>query len=154
DRAEVVALRRAQSERTLTAFHLVHRVVRLAHERAGIALLVTDGHAEARGQLQLVGDALRSCKSFVLVRLGEDDRELVAADTKGVVAGADRRAQSPGYALQRLVTRRVTLGVVHGLQLVHVEHDERERPGVAPAPRHLRVEMLYERAPVEQVRQR
>ena len=48
----------------------------------------------------------------------------------------------------------MTLRVVDGLELVQVEDDERERPGVTTAARDLCVEMLDERAPVEQVRER
>jgi len=57
------------------------------------AVGATDRDSEARGELQLVGDALCSSARIVLVRLGEDDGELVAADSKGVVSAPDRRAE-------------------------------------------------------------
>ena len=48
----------------------------------------------------------------------------------------------------------MALGVVHGLQLVEVEDHQRERSLVTPAPGDLGVELLNERASVEQVRER
>ena len=60
---------------------------------------------------------------------------------------------NPASRNQRLIAGRVALGVVDGLQLVQVEDHERERPCVPTAARDLGVEVLDERAPVEQVRQ-
>src|SRR5262249_4984026 len=76
--------------------------------------------------------------------------ELVAADAERVVAGADHGAERIRDVLDRLVPRRMALRVVDDLQLVEVEDDERERPVVPPAARDLGVEVLYERAAVEE----
>src|SRR5206468_4099714 len=145
-RAEVVALGRAQLLRAPPPLHAVHRVVRLAQQRAGLAARTADRDAEARRQLQLVRDPLRCRGCLLLVRLRQEDGELVAADAEGVVAGSHRGAQRIRDALDRLVAGCVSVRVVQGLQLVEVEDHERERTFVAAAARDLGVEVLHERA--------
>src|SRR5436190_5759513 len=114
-RAEVVTLGRAQLLRTAPALHAVHRVVRLTEQRAGLAARSADRDAEARRQLQPVRDPLRRRDCVLLIRLGEEGGELVAADAEGVVAASDRRAQRIRDAPDRLVAGRVSLRVVQGL---------------------------------------
>ena len=58
---------------------------------------------------------------------GEDDRELLAADTAHRVGPAHRRAQDVGDVLEHLVALAVPADVVHALEVVDVEHHQRDR---------------------------
>src|SRR5581483_12249068 len=87
-------------------------------------------------------------------RLGEDDRELVAADAAGDVGAADDRAQALRDLAEDGVAAQVADLLVDRLEVVEVEEDERETAVVAVGPLHLLGERLVEVAAVVETRQR
>src|SRR5207249_10701220 len=94
-------------------------------------------HAEARGDTDVVRpafdlrrgerrpDALREVGAAIEVRVGEEDRELLAAQPDGEVDVANSRAENVGERTQRLVPRLVAVAVVHLLEVVEVREHER-----------------------------
>ena len=97
------------------------------------------GHAEIDrpaigGQLQLAALGL----GFGRVAVGEHDDELVAGVAGADVVGPQRAGEELGDALQRRVAGRVPVLIVDALELVEVEHDQRQRPVAAPGPGDLR----------------
>ena len=86
--------------------------------------------------------------------LGEDDRELVAADAAGDVGAADDRADALGELRQDGVAGQVADALVDRLEVVDVEHDEGELPVVAVRPGDLARERVVEEAPVVEARER
>ena len=58
--------------------------------------------------------------------VGDDDRELLAADPADDVVGADGRAQVVGELGEHLVADRVPEDVVHLLEVVDVDHHDRD----------------------------
>ena len=74
-----------------------------------------------------------------LVRLGDvlqQHAELVAADARDEVVAAHAGAQARGHRLQQAVADLVAEGVVHLLEVVHVEEQERRGLVVPPGVRH------------------
>src|SRR3954466_9577505 len=59
--------------------------------------------------------------------LGEQNRELVAAEAAEHVGGAKVRRERAGDGAQQVVTGGVAAGVVDGLEVVEVDHDQPER---------------------------
>ncbi len=86
--------------------------------------------------------------------LGQDQQELLAAVATGHVAGADSRREDPAQLPQERVAGLVAEGVVETLEVIQVEHDDRQR---TPAPLRLpdlpRQGLLHEAA-VEQPSER
>ena len=67
-------------------------------------------------------------------QLGEDDRELVAADAGHRVVLADAVAEALRHLQQQLVAGRVAEGVVDGLEVIEVDEHHRQRlPAAARA---------------------
>ena len=62
---------------------------------------------------------------------GNRDRELLAADPRGHVGLARARAAKARDRDDRLVADIVAVGVIDRLEVIDIEHDERERPPVA-----------------------
>ncbi len=85
-----------------------------------------------------------------VVRLGGDQRELVAAVAGGEVVGPRGRAQRVADAAQHLVADQVAVLVVDLLEAVQVDQDERQRSaGRALGPLDLAGEAVVHRSVVE-----
>ena len=135
-----------------------------AHEDAElVAVLGVAGDAERDGQGQGVGregaprrsaQALGDQEGALLVGLGEDHAELLAAQAAG---GVD-----PALPLRHVVRELLERGVAGGVAALGVEaaepvdltDDQRHRPAGAPRPVELEIEHLLEGAAVEQTRER
>ena len=81
----------------------------------------------------------------------EEDRELVAADTRQLVVGAERARQRLGDPAQLEVPGGVPVRVVHQLEVVHVAEQEQERPSCLTPPRERLVEDACVEDPGEEV---
>ena len=82
------------------------------------------------------------------IRVGQDDRELVAADAEGPVAVAKHVADAAGHAHEEPIARRMAFPVVDDLEVVEVDEQECQRHLVAPEELQLAVELLLEGAVV------
>jgi hypothetical protein len=90
-----------------------------------------------------------------LARLGQQHRELVPAKAAEDVRGPQVGGEGDRDPAQQGVAGRMTLGVVDGLEVVEVDHDQAQRaPVVAHVVRPLRLEALGEAATVQAARQR
>ena len=87
-------------------------------------------------------------------RLGQDHRELVAADAAGDVGRADDVADAVGRLGQDAVAGEVADAVVDRLEVVEVEDDERQAAAVALGAGDLAGERLVEVAAVVQAGER
>ncbi len=68
---------------------------------------------------------------FALRTARHDDHELVAAEARDGVAGADAGAQDAGHVLQDAIALRVAEQIVHHLEAVQIKRDHSERLVVA-----------------------
>ena len=84
----------------------------------------------------------------------EKDHELVAAEPGDRVGLADASRQDARHVLQQLVSGVVAEGVVHLLEPIHVEEENRTGVSMALAPRQVGIELVEEAAPVEEPGQR
>ena len=84
----------------------------------------------------------------------EEDGELVAADSERSIRAAHRQLEQPPKAGEHLVTGSVAMGVVHGLEAVEVDEDERERHLVALRCLGQPIELLLEGPMVAELCQR
>ena len=88
------------------------------------------------------------------VDLGQHDRELLAAVAREAVLAPDLRACTVWReVLEHVVAGQVAVAVVDLLEVVDVEHHQRQRPPVAVRARDLALERLEEVALVEDLRQ-
>ena len=78
----------------------------------------------------------------------EQDGELVAAEPRGGVLGAQAGRQSLGGRAQQLVADRVAEAVVDRLEVVEIDEDHRELTAVAPAARERQGQAILEQRPV------
>jgi len=76
----------------------------------------------------------------------QDDRELLAPRPREQLVAADARRHEGRELLEHTVAREVSVAVVDRLEVVDVEHDQRERALVAPRAAELALEELAERA--------
>ena len=109
------------------------------------------GHAEARAEpfvsareRAVIASATRStaARGLVLAGLGQEQRELVAADPKGGVGRAKRALKHAADHLERGVAGGVAVSVVQRLEAVQVAEDERHRVAVPNGPRRPPLEPL------------
>ena len=98
--------------------------------------------------------ALDGDQRLLLVGLGHEQRELVAAQAGEDVLGAGDVAQRGGDGGQHDVAALVAERVVDRLEVVDVEQRERERPLVAQRAGELLAQALVEGAVVGQARER
>ena len=98
--------------------------------------------------------ALGDRQRLLGVRLGEQQRELVAADAAEDVACPRAHLENPRGVHQRRVARLVPVCVVDALEVVEVEQHQRERPAVTLRTADLAFDPLLERTVVEQPGQR
>ena len=87
------------------------------------------------------------------VRVGQDDRELVSADTTHDIGASKITGQRPRDRDERPVAGGVTVGVVDGFEAVDVDDDETQRTPVSDGPLDLDCELLVERSMVETTRE-
>ena len=66
--------------------------------------------------------------------VGEQHRELVAAEPRGRVAGSEQAFEPAGHGAQQCVAGGVAEAVVDGLEVVQVEQQDRHREAVAAPP--------------------
>src|SRR6266852_6396145 len=107
-------LLRDELEPGAAALCLVERHVGEAKERLRVARVLGAGRsAEARADaFELLRDAPDDLARIVVRCLREQEGELVAADSKRLVATAERRLERPREQLQRIVARRMAVAVV------------------------------------------
>ena len=108
------------------------------------------------GQVLLAKGALdpgHDLAGMTEVGVGHGDAELVAAQPRGDVRGADRLPDDLGHEEDRLVAGVVAEAVVDLLQLVEVHQHQGERPPVAVDPGELAPDRGFELAPVRQAGQ-
>ena len=84
------------------------------------------------------------------VARAHDHAELLAAEPAHDVGAAQRGAQQVGQPPQHLVARAVSVHVVHPLEIVDVEHEQRHRVVRATRTRELGAQALVEVAVVEE----
>ena len=84
-----------------------------------------------------------------VVGVRHQDAELLAAVAADQVARADGRLQRAGDEGERAVAGVVPLGVVDELEVIEVDHQDRDRMAVADAHRHLGRRQAHPGAPVE-----
>ena len=99
-------------------------------------------------------DAVGEELGVVAARLGQDHGELVAADPAGDVGRADDAAHPLGDLGEHAVAGEVPDPVVDPLEVVEVEHDQRDVALVAPGARDLAPEELVEEPPVVEAGER
>ncbi len=105
-------------------------------------------------QSELDADALGERGGAPDVPGGEDHRELLAADAADDVRRTDGRAEHIGDPLQEVVADAVAVDVVHLLEVVEVEHHDRDRLVCGGGSEELLAEAVMERAVVVEARQR
>src|SRR5262245_56622354 len=76
-------------------------------------------------------DALRGFESAAVVRLGHDDDELLAAETREGIRIADRASHRRRLADEDGVAARMTKRVVDPLEVIDVDREHGPRPLVA-----------------------
>ena len=121
------------------------------------ARLASDGHAHRRVQTGFAGDGIEQAAGEsveIRVDVGQDDRELVAAEPPGDVDRPARRADRGRDPPQRLIARDMAARVVQRLEVVEVDDDDRDVRLAADGPRELLLEPLVEGAVVQDSGQR
>ena len=166
--AELHALHELLAHDRLEARHAaLARVLGGVHREVGVPEHVVRGdvgtgalqaEARRRGDLAPVEDerrleraaqALGDLPRLVGAReILEQDGELVAAEPRGGVLGAQAGRQSLGGRAQQLVADRVAEAVVDRLEVVEIDEDHRELTVVAPAARERQGQAILEQRPV------
>jgi len=103
-----------------------------------------------RGRPDRLADALCDRVRARGVGLGEDQRHLLSAIAGHDVRFARLRLRDRGDPLQHRVARGMAKGVVHLLEVVHVQEQKREGAVVALGLAKTALELRVERAPVEE----
>ena len=102
------------------------------------------------GRADLVGPLAGAAR----VQFGHDHGELLAAVATGDVLAAHLGLDQPAHLGEQRVTGRMAVGVVEALEMVHVEHQHRQRQPAALAALQFAGEVLLEIPAIEQARQR
>ena len=89
----------------------------------------------------------------VVIGVGQEERELVAADPERPVRATQAGVDDAADPAEQQVARRVPVGIVDLLELVEIEQDERQRPVVPGGGRPLPLHLFLERAMVAQTGQ-
>src|SRR4051795_10301526 len=98
------------------------RAGRNAEARGDRDLLSTDGEWIFEDPQYLLSDA----HTALDVDAGEEDGELVAAQSCDRVRGADCRVEAKRDLLEKLVTALMAERVVHVLEAVEIHHEQRQ----------------------------
>ncbi len=138
----------------------VHRDVGVAEQRGGVGAVVGASHADARAHVDLDAvdlERLFECERDVfgdhdrvlrVRQTGQHDAELVAAEPRDGVLGAEPLGDPGADLVEQLVARLVPERVVDLLEAVEVEQQRgRDRPVAQRLPRHL-FEAVGEQRPV------
>ena len=133
----------------------------------GDARALDQDHADAGGQpswprpvdeARLLGDQGDDVAGDVLrggaISLGEQDGELVTAESGDQVGAPHPHPQQFGHRDDQLVTGAVAEGVVDLLEVVEVHHQQRSAGAVPLAQVEVALELLIEAAPVREPGQR
>ena len=99
---------------------------------------------------QTIADAIGRFLRLFGVGVPEQDREFVAAKTRGKFGCAAMLLHHAGEALQRQGARQVAEAIVDGFQVVQVEEQKRERLAGAARATTLLLQALHEFAIVGQ----
>ncbi len=147
-------------------FDVVHRDVGALNQRLdGITRLRIHRDADARAdeQLMSVDDERRrelvehfACDHDDVVarsHFGQQQRELVAAESRQRVAAAQTSLQSIGYRFQQPVAHRMTERVVDDLESIEIEEHHREATLVPLRLSDREAEAILQQRAVRQVRQ-
>ncbi len=153
---------------TAACLGLIHRDIGEDHQvgPTRLGVLTKRCHPDTDGQRPALADdeaavlahgaqqVLQHPLGVLLVGVRERDRELVAAQTRQDVGGAQPVAQQVRGRDQRLVSDPVTERVVDLLEVVQIEHRDNATAAVAPRIGELARELLIEAAAIEEARQR
>src|SRR5271166_1694253 len=82
------------------------------------------------------------------VRIGEQDDKFLAAIAVNYVARSAGCEKHVGQRLQALVTRRMTVKVIVGLEVIGIDHDQRKVPAVLGYPVEMPLQTFLEMPPV------
>jgi len=138
------------------------------HQRVLVAVLAQAGHAERRGQVrqfhahvgkhdgvaQALAQALGHHRGQFDAGVGQYSQHFLAAEAHGEVGWAQRIADQAGGGRQRHVADDVAVGIVELLEVVEVDHDDRQAAaGAGRARRQLRQHVI-EPGAVVQARER
>ncbi len=88
------------------------------------------------------------CVGRLRISVGEEDRELIAADPEGPIGGSGRRLDQPGQRPDEHVAPGMTLLVVGALEFVEVDHRQGEHAAVSAGVVDLPEQLLLEGAVV------
>ena len=140
-----------------------HRAIGGAQQADGVgAVHRAGGHPEAdrhahggvgKGAVGGAPQALGNDERAALVRLREQEGELLAADAGGLVDAALPLEAVARHELEREVARGVALALVHRGERVEVAHDHRQGTAGAPGALELHVQHLLEGAAVQEPRE-
>src|SRR5215813_4966111 len=83
------------------------------------------------GRLHQLADLLGELHGARIVDLGQHDGELLATEARHDVLAPDLTLDHRGQVLEHIVAGQVAKGVVNGLEVIDVEHDERQ---ITPIP--------------------
>ena len=119
-----------------------------ADARVGQHLLAGDDERLAERLDDALGDAHRGRR---LIDADEQDGELVTAQPRGDIAGAEALADAVGDGAQQLVTRGMAEAVVDGLEVIDVDE---EHADVLPRLRQRLLDAGAEEEPVRHAGQR
>ena len=175
DRAHVVAaqpflgrtlarrLVEGEDEPLAAAFRGHHGRLGTGDELARVRRVIgPDGNARRDGQRprrlglepsELLRQALREAERAREVARRQDDRELLAADPADDVVSANRVAQHVRDLQEELVSDAVPVDVVDPLEVVEVDHHERDRVVLHRGPHHLLAQPVVEGAVVVEARE-
>ena len=129
----------------------------LAACRGPTAIPVESVSRPAASHLQLGelgSDALRERERARQIGSGEDDRELLAADSADHVRGSNRGPEHVRDLDEQLVADPVAVDVVHLLEVVQVEHDEGDGVVLCRGTHDLLPKPIVERAMVVEAGER
>ncbi len=127
------------------------RLAVLAERDAGAGADPQRGGGELERLVERELDALGDAGGALVVAAVEQDRELVAAEARRQVAGAQAGAQAAGEGDQQLVADLVPEAVVDALEVVEVE-EQHDRAAVGAAER--RLDLLGEQRAVGEAGER
>jgi len=86
--------------------------------------------------------------------VGQDDRELLAADPGDQVHGPHGLGDGPRHGADDLIAGAVAIGVIDGLEMIDVEHQQQRRLARSGHPVGLARQRHLEAAPVHEAGQR
>ena len=113
----------------------------------GDRALDTDRRERPRAERLL--DTVRENLRALVVRVGREDFEFLAAVAGDHVAESRGLAEQPAHLAQHLVAGEMAVLVVDALEVIHVEREHRKRLAPAHRARHFTRRKLVEPAPVE-----